>query len=127
MLAGYDSATYCLPPYWNANATTIPVYPGALGGYVGYEFDEINDPQPTLGVVNSAAAAFNWQETVRTSRRRLVLAHDDRPRQVLSQTSSPSGAEQSGRGHRCRRRDKGGRPPSSRLDQQYPHARTQRL
>jgi hypothetical protein len=64
VLTGYASATYCLPPYWNANATTIPVYPGALGGYVAYEMDEINSPQPVQGVVNSAAAAFNWQETV---------------------------------------------------------------
>jgi hypothetical protein len=64
VLTGYNSGTYCLPPYWNANFTTLPPYLGALGGYVSYELDEINDPQPTLGTVNSAAAAFNWQESI---------------------------------------------------------------
>jgi hypothetical protein len=64
ILTGYASATYCLPPYWNANVTPDINYLGALGGYVAYEFDEINDPQPVPGVVNSAAAAFNWQEAV---------------------------------------------------------------
>jgi hypothetical protein len=51
---------YCLPDYWNPNG----FYPGALGGYVEYELQEINDPYPAPGLVNSAMAAWNWQQSV---------------------------------------------------------------
>lgn len=59
---GYSSETYCRPDYWDAVANANVSYPGALGGYVQYKIAEINDPQPAPGVVNSAAAAWNWQE-----------------------------------------------------------------
>jgi hypothetical protein len=62
-LFGYNAGNYCLPAFWNANPFGFG-YPGAIGGVANYELDEINDPQPTLGTVNSAAAAFTWQESV---------------------------------------------------------------
>jgi hypothetical protein len=53
-----STLTYCLPDYW----TPFGIYPGALGGYVEYELPEINEPYPAPGSVNSAMAAWNWQE-----------------------------------------------------------------
>jgi len=62
-LFGYNSGNYCLPAFWNVNPNGFG-FPGAIGGYANYELAEINDPQPVLGLVNSAAAAFTWQESV---------------------------------------------------------------
>lgn len=49
--------SYCAPAYWLPDAV-IGTYPGALGGYVEYRFDEFNNPAPVPGLVNSAAVQF---------------------------------------------------------------------
>lgn len=59
---GTASRSYCQPPYWNAIGGTT--YPGALLGNVEYQMPEINDPAPIPGLVNSAAAAWNYQQSL---------------------------------------------------------------
>jgi len=49
--------TYCTTAYWLPEAV-VANYPGALGGYVEYSFNEFNSPAPVPGLVNSAAVQF---------------------------------------------------------------------
>lgn len=49
--------TYCATSYWLPDVV-VNNYPGALGGYVEYSFNEFNTPAPVLGLVNSAAVQF---------------------------------------------------------------------
>lgn len=60
---GYTNGTYCEADYWAPQPGVAPPYLGAANGYVEYEFLEF----PNLagpGLVDSAAVAFNWQQSL---------------------------------------------------------------
>lgn len=61
---GYVNGSYNQPKYWNAVA---PTYPGALNGYVQYKLKE-EGTGIGIGLVDEAAAAFNWQESLDTQK-----------------------------------------------------------
>jgi hypothetical protein len=67
--AGAGSVGYCPPDYWDKNSIGIggTNYPGALVGYVESRINEINNPLPAPGQVNSASAQFSAVEDLDNS------------------------------------------------------------
>jgi hypothetical protein len=59
----YDSKQMCNPQYWLATALGNTAYPGALGGYVVYDFREEGEPTMAgAGFVNAASVQFSLTE-----------------------------------------------------------------
>ena len=59
----YDSRPMCIPQYWLPTALGLTAYPGALGGYVVYDF--LEEGEPTFfgaGNPNAASVQFSLTE-----------------------------------------------------------------